>query len=261
MDRQLLDFIDNDCCMAVIPARGGSKSVPKKNIRQFQGHPLVAFSIAAAKLSKEIDRVIVSTDSAEIAEISRQYGAEVPFLRPSEYARDDSPDIDFIKHIINWMYINEKRIPKFLVHLRPTTPIRDTILIDEAVCSIKQDENATSLRSGSICVHPPYKWFKKAGTYLEPLIQGMTCDEANLPRQDFPEVYVPNGYVDVIKADFVIKTDLLHGNRMIGYKTEEVPDIDTEWDLKKLELFDMKHIFERLLKYLDEIKKNRGIAE
>ena len=72
---------------------------------------------------------------------------------------------------------------------------------------------------------------------MEPLIDGMTCDEVNLPRQDFPEVYIPNGYVDVIKSDFVIKTDLLHGGRMIGYKTDEVPDIDTELDMKKLSLY------------------------
>ena len=233
----LLNYIDYNDCVAIIPARGGSKSVPKKNIRLFQNHPMIAYSIAAGKLSQNVNRVIVSTDSVEIAEISKMYGAEVPFLRPAEYAQDNSPDIDFIKHIIWWFYEYEKKIPEYLVHLRPTTPLRNPGQIDEAICLMKSDVTATSLRSGSVCAHPPFKWFKKKSNYLEPLIDGMTCDEVNLPRQDFPEVYIPNGYVDVIKSDFVIKTDLLHGGRMIGYKTDEVPDIDTELDMKKLSLY------------------------
>lgn len=236
MNIKLLDKIDHTC-VALIPARGGSKSVPKKNIRELQNYPLIAYSIAAAKLAENIERVIVSTDSEEIAAIARQYGAEVPFLRPAEYAQDNSPDIDVVKHAIEWLYDSEEKIPEYFVHLRPTTPIRNPAHIDEAICQIKKDCGATSLRSGSLCVHPPYKWFKQDGTYLKPLMDGMTCDEANMPRQDFPAVYIPNGYVDIIKTDFVIKTDLLHGDRMLCYSTEEVPDIDTEMDLKKLDLY------------------------
>lgn len=256
MNIKLLDKIDYDTCVALIPARGGSKSVPKKNIREFQKYPLIAYSIAAAKLAENVDRVIVSTDSEEIAAIARQYGAEVPFLRPAEYAQDDSPDIDFIKHAIEWLYDAEKKIPEYLVHLRPTTPIRNSVHIDEAICQIKKDNGSTSLRSGSLCVHPPYKWFKQEGAYLKPLMDGMTCDEANLPRQDFPEVYIPNGYVDIIKTDFVIKNNLLHGNRMLCYRTEEVPDIDTEMDLKKLDLYiDLKDTLIKLQDYLKDKKR------
>ena len=254
MDIQLLDYVENDSCVALIPARGGSKTVPKKNIRLFQGHPLIAYSIAAAKLTKNIDRVIVSTDSEEIAEISRRYGAEVPFLRPSEYASDNSPDIDFVRHAILWLYENEGRIPHYFIHLRPTTPLRDPALIDEAICMIRKNYQATSLRSGSICVHPPYKWFKKEGTYFVPLMSGITCDEANQPRQDFPEIYIPNGYVDIIKTKFVIQSDLLHGSRMIGYKTDEVPDIDTETDLEKLNSYEgLQNILMELKGCLKEI--------
>lgn len=256
MDTCLLDYLDYDCCVAVIPARGGSKSVPGKNIRLFQNYPMISYSIAAGKLSKEISRVIVSTDSEGIAEISKKYGAEVPFLRPAKYAQDNSPDIDFIKHIIKWFYKYEGRIPEYLVHLRPTTPIRNPKHIDEAIQIIKSDKTATSLRSGSICVHPPFKWYKKEGPYLSPLIDGMTCDEVNLPRQDFSEVYIPNGYVDVIKSDFVIKSDLLHGDRMIGYKTDEVPDIDTELDMKKLALYNgMGDILSRLKAYIEKVQE------
>ncbi len=258
MDRRLLEFIDYDLCMALIPARGGSKSVPKKNIRLFKGHPMIAYSIAAARLAENVNRVVVSTDSEEIAGISRQYGAEVPFLRPFEYAQDDSPDIDFVRHAIEWLYDNEKHIPGYFVHLRPTTPIRNPADIDGAICLIRQDRESTSLRSGSICTHPPYKWFKKEGKYLSPLMPGITCDEANLPRQGFPEVYIPNGYVDIIKSDYVIKADLLHGDRMLGYKTNEVPDIDTEQDLKKLNLFEsQKNAFVALQDYLSRVQRSK----
>jgi N-acylneuraminate cytidylyltransferase len=252
MDLRLLDAIDYNACIAIIPARGGSKSVPKKNIRLIYNHPMIAYSIAVANLSELVQRVVISTDSEEIAQISRRYNAEVPFLRPMEYAQDDSPDIDFMKHAIKWFYDNEGSIPEYIVHLRPTTPIRDPKEIDNAVDLIRQDEEATSLRSGSICVHPPYKWFKKDGKYLSPLMSGMTCDEVNLPRQDFPEVYIPNGYVDIVKADFIIKNDLMHGDKMIGYKTDEIPDIDTEMDLKKINMYDnLKETIAILLDYLN----------
>ena len=251
MNLELLNLMDHSSCVAIIPARGGSKSVPKKNIRLFRGHPLIAYSIAAAKLTKSVDRVIVSTDSEEISEIAKYYGAEVPFLRPSEYAQDMSPDIEFVQHAIRWMGENEKKIPEYFVHLRPTTPLRNPRIIDEAIKQMKKDREATSLRSGSICAHPPYKWFQKRGMYLEPLMSGMTCDEVNLPRQDFPEIYVPNGYVDIIRNEYVIKNDLLHGDKMIGFKTDEVPDIDTELDLKKLEIYsELKETLDTLLNYL-----------
>lgn len=238
MNNDFLSLIDDQSCAALIPARGGSKSVPKKNIRLFDGHPLIAYSIAAARLSHNIDRIIVSTDSKEIADIAQHYGAEVPFLRPAELARDDSPDIDFVKHAIQWLAENEGKIPEYIAHIRVTTPIRDYRVIDTAISQIQQDKNASSLRSGHICVHPPYKWFQFNETkYVKPLMPGMTCDEANIARQGFPQVLIPNGYIDVLKADFIIKNDLMHGNRMIGFITEKIPDIDTEADLYKLSFY------------------------
>lgn len=255
MDKELLKKIDYESCIALIPARGGSKGVPKKNIRPFQGHPLIAYSIAAAKLSREIGRVIVSTDSEEIAGIAKRYGAEVPFLRPAEYARDDSPDIGFVMHAIAWLGKNEGKIPEYIAHIRVTSPIRDYRIVDEGIGRIKEDPDATSLRSGHLCANPPYKWFRMDDSrYVKPLFADMTCDEANMPRQGFPEVLIPNSYVDVLKADFVIRDNLLHGNRMIGFITEEIPDIDTEQDLYKLEIYQgQKEAFEELSKYLENV--------
>ncbi len=111
--------------IAIIPARSGSKSVTDKNIKLLSGHPLIAYSIVAAKLSKEIKRVVVSTDSEEYAEIAKKYGAEVPFIRPEIYSKDSSTDRDFFIHAMNWFKDNENTLPEYWVQLRPTTPLRN----------------------------------------------------------------------------------------------------------------------------------------
>ena len=147
---------------AVIPARQGSKGVINKNIKLLGGHPLIAYSIALAKLTPEISRVIVSTDSEEYAKIAIQYGAEVPFLRPTEIANDKSTDLEFFKHCIHWFQENETNLPDYLVHLRPTTPLREPSIVSSAIeVFIKSESALTSLRSGHVCSESPFKWFKK----------------------------------------------------------------------------------------------------
>ena len=130
--------------IAYIPVRGGSKGVPKKNIRPLGGFPLVAYSIACAKLSKHINRVIVSTESEEIATIARDYGAEVPFIRPKKYAQDHSPDRGHFLHAMSWMKENEQYLPEYWVHLRATTPLREPQIIDQAIEEIHSQSNSTS---------------------------------------------------------------------------------------------------------------------
>jgi CMP-N-acetylneuraminic acid synthetase len=236
MDKNICTSIEKNSVLALIPARAGSKGVPNKNIRVFRDHPIVAYSIAAAVLSRQIDRVIVTTDSEEIADVARKYGAEVPFLRPAEYAGDDSPDIEFVAHAIEWLYKNEGKIPEYIVHLRPTSPLRDWNVIDEAIHAIKENPQASALRSCSVCVHSPYKWFARGENgYLKPLLDGVTNDGANMPRQRFPEVYAPNGYVDVLKTEFVVQNGLLHGESLMPFLTREVPDIDAEEDFNRLD--------------------------
>ena len=119
--------------IAIIPARSGSKSITDKNIKLLSGHPLIAYSIAAAKLSKKIERVIVSTDSKEYADIAKQYGAETPFIRPDEYSTDVSKDKDFLVHAMNWFKESESCSPEYWVHLRPTTPLRTVKVVDNAI--------------------------------------------------------------------------------------------------------------------------------
>src|SRR5207248_1516291 len=123
--------------------------------------PLIAYSIAVAKISSRIDRVVVSTDSEEIAEISRLYGAEVPFLRPQVFAGDVSPDREFVIHALEWFQHNEGAVPDYLVHLRPTTPLRDPKLVDDAILATISNSEATSMRSAHKAPESPFKWFTR----------------------------------------------------------------------------------------------------
>jgi N-acylneuraminate cytidylyltransferase len=222
---------------AIIPARGGSKGIPKKNIKLLAGYPLITYSIAAARLSSKISRIIVSTDSQEIGEISRYFGAEVPFLRPAEFSSDNSPDREFLLHAIDCFAKNERTIPEYLVHLRPTTPLRDPNLLGEAISLILSDSKATSLRSGHEAPESPFKWFTRdEGGYFH----GMNPKDArpgysNLPRQTFPIVYIPDGYVDVLRVSFVLNSDEIHGPHIIGYVSPRCVEVDTLEDFEYLE--------------------------
>ena len=144
---------------ALIPARSESKGVPDKNIRLFEGKPLIAYSIKAAINSNLIDRVIVSTDSQSYKEVAENFGAEVPFIRPYEISQDDSTDIECFRHAINWLSENEGHVPSYFVHLRPTTPLRDPDIIDAAIEALVNSDY-TSLRSVSKMAKTAYKSFE-----------------------------------------------------------------------------------------------------
>ncbi|MDD5689327.1 MAG: acylneuraminate cytidylyltransferase family protein [Caldisericia bacterium] len=223
----------NKKIIAIIPARGGSKGIPKKNIIDLGGYPLIAYSIAVAKLSKFILRVIVSTDSEEIAEISKSYGAEVPFLRPKKFATDNARDIGLIKHAIGWLKHNENYYPDYLVFLRPTTPLRDVRMVDKAISEIIKDKEATALRSGHLFESPAYKLFRRKGAYTkffgkEDFKSGIEYQD--FPRQRLPVTYKTNGYVDVLLSK-TIATGKLHGKKIRAFITDETADIDSLRDL------------------------------
>lgn len=216
---------------AIIPARSGSKGIANKNIKNFAGHPLMAWSIAAARLSKYIDRVIVSTDSIEYAMVARHYGAETPFIRPAVISTDASQDIGFIIHALLWFAEHEGNIPDILVHLRPTTPLRDPAVIDKAIEKFRDCSCATSLCSAHKVVHPPCKYFKlnDDGTF-----SGLMGEEMiSLPRQECPQAYQSNGYVDILKSQRILETGNLYGTKRIAFITPFCTDIDChdEFDL------------------------------
>jgi CMP-N,N'-diacetyllegionaminic acid synthase len=210
--------------VAIIPARSGSKSLVDKNIKYLSGHPLIAYSIVAAKMSKKIDRVIVSTNSREYADIAKQYGAEVPFIRPDKYSTDAATDKNFLTHAMSWFEENENSVPEYWVHLRPTTPLRSIEIIDNAINEIVQDNNATSLRSGHRAPESPLKWLVKNNRYFKGLVNG---EDYNLPKEAFEQVYIPDGFVDVVKSSFVMNNKEIHGDRMIGFESPVCTEVDS----------------------------------
>ena len=218
--------------IAIIPARSGSKSVTDKNIKLLSGHPLIAYCIVAANLSKEIKRVVVSTDSEEYAEIAKKYGAEVPFIRPEIYSKDSSTDRDFFIHAMNWFKDNENTVPEYWVQLRPTTPLRNPEKIDKAISMILSDDTATSLRSGHKAPESPLKWFIKRDNYFKGLIEN---EEYNLPKQSFEDVYIPDGYVDIVKASFLLNNEKIHGENIIAFESPVCTEIDSIEEFNYLE--------------------------
>lgn len=224
----------NNSIIAIIPARSGSKSVVDKNIHLLGGHPLIAYSIIAAKLSNRIERVIVSTDSKEYAAIAQHYGAEVPFLRPGGISNDLSTDNDFFSHAIQWITENESLVPEYWVHLRPTTPLREPLIIDSAVDAFIKNPVATSLRSGHCSPESPLKWFTRNP---QGYFQGLLSDDESLlnsPKEAFDAVYIPNGYVDIISSSCFLATQQLHGDRIIGFETEYCVEVDSLQELEYL---------------------------
>lgn len=236
--------------IAIIPARSGSKSLVDKNILELSGHPLIAYSIAAAKLSKKIDRVIVSTNSHQYKKIAKQYGAEVPFIRPNEFSKDDSTDKDFLVHAMSWIQENEGDAPEYWVHLRPTTPLRDIKVIDNAIDEMISDRSATSLRSGHKAPESPLKWFRKDGLHFKGFVKG---EDYNLPKEAFAQVYIPDGFIDIVKLSFVMNNIEIHGDKMIGFESPVCSEVDSIEEFDYIQ-YQLDKNGSSLLDYLDKVK-------
>jgi N-acylneuraminate cytidylyltransferase len=228
----------SDGVLALIPARGGSKGIPRKNVMCVAGKPLIAYSIQQAQASRRIRRVLVSTDDPEIAEVSRAWGAEVPFLRPAEFAQDMSPDIDVFRHALGWLAAQEGYRPELVVHLRPTGPARRVELVDAAIDLLSAHPEADAVRSVSPPIQTPYKmWRLGADGCLEPLLrlEGV-ADCQSIPRQRLPKVYWQNGYVDVIRPRAVLEKDSMWGTRVLPFMVEEpLLELDYPEDIPAVE--------------------------
>lgn len=201
--------------LALIPARGGSKGIPRKNIRSFAGYPLIAWSIAAAKQSELVSRVLVSTDDEEIAAVARECGAETPFLRPAELAQDKTTDLPVFEHAIRWLEENEGYKPEIIIQLRPTSPIRPKGMLDHAIHILLEHHDADCVRGVVPAGQNPFKmWrFYDEEKPIQPLLEVEGIEEPyNAPRQILPPVYWQTGHIDAIRVSTLREKHSLTGD-------------------------------------------------
>ena len=223
--------------VAIIPARGGSKGIPRKNIKQLFGKPLIVWTIEHAKKSRYIGRITVSTEDKEIAEISKKYGAEV-IERPEELAKDETPTIDVIFHVLQVVKA-ENFEPGAVVLLQPTSPLRNAQDIDNAVeLFLKND--CESVVSVCEVEHSLYWSFEIENRYLKPIFGGKYL---NMRRQDLPKVYTPNGAIYVSTPEILRKYKSFYCSKTIPYimPPERSVDIDNEIDFMLAELLMRKY--------------------
>ncbi|MDF2587717.1 MAG: hypothetical protein K0S41_1558 [Anaerocolumna sp.] len=221
--------------LAIIPARSGSKSVPHKNIRLINGKPMLGYSIEHAKQSRLINRIILSTDSKEYANIGLEYGAEVPFIRPDEYATDSALDIEVFHHCLKYLKEKENYTADIVVQLRPTYPIRDSKDIDSMIQVLIDNSKLDSVRSIAPAKEIPYKmWYKGLDGIITPIMTEIK-ECYNMPRQQLPMIYYQNACIDVVRGDVILEKYSMSGENIYGYVMEKNYDIDTEEELKKAE--------------------------
>jgi YrbI family 3-deoxy-D-manno-octulosonate 8-phosphate phosphatase len=221
--------------LAIIPARGGSKSIPRKNVRLFAGHPLIAYSIAAARQASSVTRVIVSTDDEEIAAVGRTYGAETPFMRPAELAQDLTQDLPVFEHALSWLAEHEQYRADVVVQLRPTSPIRPRDCVDQAIALLLARPEADSVRGVVPSGQNPYKmWRLLPGGRMTPLLSGALREPYNMPRQELPPTHWQTGHVDAIRARAIREQRSMSGQYVMGLEIDPrfAVDIDTDsdWD-------------------------------
>jgi CMP-N-acetylneuraminic acid synthetase len=224
--------------IVIIPARGGSKGIPRKNIRSFGGYPLLAYSIAAGLAAETVQRVIVSTDDEEIAQVAQSFGAEVPFLRPSEFAQDRTPDLPVFQHALSWLAENESYRPDIVVQLRPTSPFRRVSHVDQAVYRLVERPQADSIRAVCVPFQNPFKmWRVEVDGFMRPLLETQFKEPYNMPRQELPEVFWQTGYVDAAWADTITSKNSMTGDFILPLIIDpsEWIDIDSLDDWQRAE--------------------------
>lgn len=224
--------------VALIPARQGSKRVQGKNIRNLGGIPLIGHTISMAIESKIFSKVIVSTDSIEIATISETFGALVPSLRPSDIAHDSSPDFSWVDFAIkNWLY---SELPEYLAILRPTSPFRTRISVEKAFSILKSNPDMDSIRAMRLVTeHPGKMWILDENNRAEPLmnlkINGTPGH--SMPFQSLPEIWVQDASLEIARTSSIRRTRTISGNAVLGFKMPNFEgfDINTEKDFEEAE--------------------------
>ena len=230
--------------LAIIPARCGSKGIRRKNLQKLSGKPLIVHTIIAAKKTKSINKIIVSTDDKEIGKISKNNGAEVPFLRPKQISKDTSSTIEVIKHALKFLQENQSYVPDIIILLQPTSPLRTSQLITKTINTLKKSKATSVITVSKITKHPYASYWLK-NDFLKPF-------EKNSPkysrRQEFPDLFFPTGAVYTFWYDTLKKFNSLHGPKIkpIVVHDEDI-DIDNLRDL---------FFAEMMLKNWKKYKKN-----
>jgi CMP-N-acetylneuraminic acid synthetase len=226
-------FVTDFRALAIIPARGGSKGVPRKNLKLLGGKPLIQWSIDSARASNRLDRFIVSTDDEEIAEVARALGADVPFIRPAEYAQDATPDLPVFQHALRWFDEHEAYRPEAVVHLRPTLPFRPDGLID-AVIERLSSTGADCVKSIVPVEQHPHKMWRLEGEDLFPFQDTPLWRQVgpDYPRQKLEPVYWSAGLVDAIRRESILQRQSTVGDHVVAFPVEPnvLIDLDTERD-------------------------------
>lgn len=222
--------------LALIPARGGSKSIPHKNIKSLGGKPLIAWSIDAAKNSR-VNRVVVSTDDAEIAAVAKQYGADVPFLRPPEFAQDTTGMDPVLKHAVQWLKDNEGYVPDAIALLLPTCPLRTSKQINEAIDLFTekspQGTDCIIAVSEAIANHNPEWMLTENASGQVTLFNGDPFSKMKNRRQELSPAYYRNEVIFLFKTEVLWSAPNLHGNSPSLYVVKDLSfdlDINTPAD-------------------------------
>ena len=216
---------------SIIPAKGKSVRIKNKNLKKISNIELFLYSVLMSVNCKKISKTFVSTESKKIAKISKKYGAIVPFLRPKKLCLKSSEDHEYISHFLKFIIKEYEFLPEFIIQLRPTTPFRSEKEINAALKLLKKFKKSTSLRSSHIADHPPEKQFRiKNNYYCDINFKEDKKDLFNKPSQLFEKTFEPNGYVDILKTDFLLKNidkKLIYGPRITPFITSKKIDIDT----------------------------------
>ena len=230
--------------LAIIPARGGSKGIRRKNLQKLSGKPLIVHTIIAAKKTKSINKIIVSTDDKEIGKISKNNGAEVPFLRPKQISKETSSTIEVIKHALKFLQKNQSYVPDIIILLQPTSPLRTSQLITKTINTLKKSKATSVITVSKITKHPYASYWLK-NDFLKPFEKNFTKYSR---RQEFPDLFFPTGAVYTFWYDTLKKFNSLHGPKIkpIVVHDEDI-DIDNLRDL---------FFAEMMLKNWKKYKKN-----
>lgn len=216
--------------LAIIPARGGSKGIPNKNMRKLVGKPLIEYTINSAKKSKLVSRIIISTDSKKIAKIGKNLNIDIPFIRPKKISGDKATSFEVVKHTLEFLEKNESYIPDIIVLLQPTNPLRSTALIDKVINNLKKSKADTVITVQKIKQHP-YSAFWKKGKYLKPFKENF---QEFSRRQSTPALYHNTGDVYAFWNKTVKKYNSFYGKKIqpiILSDEFSLIDIDSDFDV------------------------------